>query len=60
MTRREAVDAICEVIDSGILYKELEDKLIDVCDCICDDDFTECEPEIPCDFECEDCKFLQR
>ena len=34
MTRQEAVQTIYEVINSGILYLELEDKLVEVCNCI--------------------------
>ena len=34
MTRQEAIQIIYEVINSGILYLELEEKLVKVCNCI--------------------------
>lgn len=45
MTRQEAMEAIYEVINSGILYEELEDKLTEVVEHICDNDFEICPKE---------------
>lgn len=42
MTRYEAREAIYEVINSGILNEELEERLTEVAECICDNDFETC------------------
>lgn len=36
MTRREAVEIIYEVINSGIISEKLEEELTEICNCICD------------------------
>lgn len=41
MTRREAMDIIYQVINSGIIDSELEEGLTQVCNCIESDDFEE-------------------
>ena len=45
MTRYEAMNAICDVINSGILSEECEEKLTEVVNCICEDGFETCPKE---------------
>lgn len=45
MTRREAMDIIYQVINSGIIDSELEEGLTEVCNCIESDDFEEDDEE---------------
>lgn len=45
MTRYEAKMVILTLIDSGILDTELEDDLIEVVNCICDNSFEPCPVE---------------
>ena len=59
MTRQEAKQAICEVINSGIISDDLEERLTQVANHICDNDFEDCNGN---DFDscyCEGCKFLK-
>ena len=42
MTRREAVETLYQIINSGIIDYELEEQLVEVANCIEDDSF-ECE-----------------
>ena len=62
MTRKEAILAIYEVINSGIVSDELSDKLSEVCDCICNNDFINCEVDPRCESGypnyCEGCGYL--
>ena len=58
MTRKEAVNAIYEVINSGILDMDLEDKLTEACNCICEDAWEDCKPS-ECTVYCEDCYFRE-
>lgn len=39
MTKREAIETIYQVINSGILDIDLENKLVEVCNCIEDEYF---------------------
>ena len=39
MTREEAIQKIYQIINSGILDIELEDDLVEVCNCIEDNNF---------------------
>lgn len=48
MTRNEAVQAIYEVINSGIIDAELEETLTEVCSRICEDDWEKCEVDERC------------
>ena len=45
MTRYEAMNAIYDVINSGILDDEHEEKLTEVVNCICDGGFEICPKE---------------
>lgn len=56
MTRQEAIEAIYDVINSGIIDSELEEDLTEVCNHICADDFDKCQ----CDEsgDCCECKFI--
>lgn len=45
MTRYEAEHAIYNVISSAILNAELEDTLVEVANCICENDFAPCPVE---------------
>lgn len=45
MTRYEAMHAIYDVINSGILSDECEEKLTEVVNCICEDGFETCPNE---------------
>lgn len=56
MTRSDAVQAIYEIINSGIISDDLEAKLTEVANHICDDDFEKCVDD---DCYCEGCKFLK-
>lgn len=58
MTRKEAVSAICEVINSGIIDSELETQLTEACTCICEDDWDDCKAS-ECNEYCEDCIFRE-
>ena len=58
MTRKEAINVIYEVINSGIISEEIEDNLQKIINCICEDDFDDCEAD--CDtVYCEGCPFLK-
>lgn len=59
MTRFEATQTICEVINSGIISDELEERLQDVVNCICDDSFEECSDKEFDSCYCDGCKFLK-
>lgn len=52
MTREEAKQVIYQIINSGIISSELEDKLTEVCEHICADDFEACDGTL----YCEGCK----
>lgn len=56
MTRKEAVETIYKVINSGIIDIELEEELTDVCNHICSGNFENCEIE-ECDCDCYGCRF---
>lgn len=56
MTREEAKELIYELINSGILADELEEKLTDLADRICQDNFDLCTGT---DY-CGDCKFKKQ
>lgn len=56
MTRKEAVEAIYKVINSGIIDIELEEELTDVCEHICSGEYEQCDSE-ECDCYCEGCRF---
>lgn len=43
MTRDDAVNTIYQIIYSGIISDELGDELMELCSCICNDDFDMCE-----------------
>lgn len=58
MTRKEAVEAIYKVINSGILDLELENKLVEACNNICSDEWEECKSE-ECSEHCEGCEWLE-
>ena len=45
MNRYEAVHAIYEIINSGILREDVEDKLTEIADCICEEGFEPCPVE---------------
>ncbi len=45
MTRYEAVHAIYDVINSGILHQELEENLAEAAGCICENSFEQCPAE---------------
>lgn len=53
MTREEAKMIIYELINSGILAEDLEDKLVDIAQRICADDFDKC---VGTEY-CEGCRF---
>ncbi len=55
MTREEAKMILFKLINSGILDDELEEKLSELADHICADDFKDCVG----DEYCEGCKFKQ-
>jgi hypothetical protein len=63
MTRYEATEAIYKLISCGILDKELEDTLTEVCNSICYDDFEKCKqnPKGKHGFPnyCKYCEFLE-
>ncbi len=46
MTRQDAMQTIYKVINSGILDLELENDLVEVCNCIEDNNFEEEAEEI--------------
>lgn len=56
MTRNEAVNAIYEVINSGIIDMELEERLTRACTCICEDDWEDCKE---CSEHCDGCDFKE-
>lgn len=45
MTREEAVKIVYQIINTGILDIDLEEDLVEVCNCIADDSFEEEEEE---------------
>jgi hypothetical protein len=45
MTRFEAMNVIYAVINSGIIEEELEEDLVEVVNCICDNKFEICPKE---------------
>lgn len=61
MTRREAKETIYEVINSGIIDKDLEERLTEVCNCICDNSFDKCKIDERCKHGypnyCEGCDY---
>lgn len=57
MTRKEAKETIYHVINSGIIDEELEESLIEICKCICNDMFDKCKRDIP--NYCEGCPHLK-
>lgn len=58
MTRREAVEIIYEVINSGIISEELEEELTEICNCICNNSFEQCIANKHINY-CEGCEFLE-
>lgn len=42
MTRYEAKQAVLEVINSGILDMALEGDLVELVNCLCEDEFEQC------------------
>lgn len=55
MTREEAKLIIYELINSGILAEDIEEKLVDIAQRICADDFEKC---VGTEY-CEGCEFMQ-
>ncbi len=53
MTRENAKDVLCELINSGILDETLEVKLRDIISYMCEDKFESC---LGTDY-CNECKF---
>ena len=41
MTRQEAIQIVYQIINTGILDIDLEDELVEVCNCIEDNSFEE-------------------
>lgn len=58
MTRQEAVSAIYEVINSGIIDTELENRLTEACRNICSDEWEDCKKE-QCSEYCDGCDFKE-
>ena len=62
MTRKEATEVIYKIINSGIIDGDLEDKLTEVCNCICDNEWEKCKIDPRCESGypnyCENCEFL--
>jgi hypothetical protein len=63
MTRYEAKNVIYDVINSGIISEDLEENLVEVANCICDNGFEICPEEYlryckrdECD-NAEECKY---
>jgi len=56
MIRSDASYTIYEVINSGIISNELEERLQEVADAICENSFEKCSSE--CQRFCEGCEFL--
>lgn len=56
MSREDAVAVLMQLINSGILSDELEEKLREISGCICEDSFKEC---IGSEY-CGSCQFRQR
>ena len=63
MTRKQAKEIIYKVINSGIIDRELEDELTEVCNTICGGEFEKCEIDERCEHGypnyCEGCEFLK-
>ena len=63
MTRKEATESIYKVINSGIIDRDLEDKLTEVSNCICDNGFDKCKIGARCESGypnyCEGCEYLE-
>ena len=64
MTRKEAVEAIYNVINSGIIDDELNDQLTEVCNCLCGhSEFDKCKIDPRCKSGypnyCEGCPHLK-
>lgn len=59
MTRYEAVSAICDVINSGIISDELTETLAEVVNCICDHDFEKCPKECLRLCKLDECPYIE-
>lgn len=61
MTRKEAVEAVYKVINSGIVDANLEETLTEVCNNICADSFDKCKIDERCKSGypnyCEGCRY---
>ena len=51
LTREDAKSVIYQLINSGILDEALENKLLELCEHLCKDDFEECDGT----FYCQEC-----
>lgn len=52
MTRARAIVTLYKIINSGLIDIDLEETLTEIANCICYDDFEECEGETN---SCEGC-----
>jgi hypothetical protein len=60
MTRREAVNVIYSLINSGVLCDDINEQLNEVANCICYEGFDKCEADGDMSHECIACRFLER
>ncbi len=63
MTREEAKAAIYEVINSGIISEDLEERLQEAANCICENNFEPCKIDERCKQGypnyCEGCQYQE-